>query len=66
MPLATTVKCPRCGKQQPQRGEHAIYRCDGCQAMFDGDPDEGGDFSNFNPAARLERKERIREQRKPR
>lgn len=53
-----TVKCPKCGRVQVNRGINAIYWCDHCQAPFDNDPDEGGDWSDRNPAARLEREEK--------
>lgn len=52
------VYCPRCNCGQRDRGPDAIYRCDRCLCQFDGDPDEGGDYSDRNPAARLERMER--------
>lgn len=56
------VNCPRCKRRQPARGPDAIYRCDHCQAMFDADPSEGGDYSDRDPSARLEREERRRSQ----
>lgn len=40
------VKCPACGRKQPGRGQ------------FDNEPEDGGDYSDQNPAARLERAER--------
>jgi ribosomal protein L37AE/L43A len=52
------VKCPKCERGQVNRGVNAIYWCDHCHAQFDGDPDEGGDWSDRNPAARLEREEK--------
>lgn len=51
-------RCPQCGRRNAQpMGE--LFKCK-CGALFDGDPDEGGDFSDENPAARLERAERRR------
>lgn len=38
-----------------------MFHCNRCGANFDTDPDEGGDYSTFNPAARLEREERRQE-----
>lgn len=58
--MSQQPKCPGCGSTK-----HVTRRADGdcwcgrCKVMFDGDdPDEGGDYSDFNPAARLEREER--------
>lgn len=56
-----TVDCPGCGGSQPHETDDAIYWCSRCQCQFDADPDEGGDYSSRNPAARLEREERRRE-----
>ena len=52
------VRCPRCGRRQPRQRPDTIYWCPNCHGQFDDDPDEGGDFSDRNPAARLEREER--------
>lgn len=62
--MATQLKpiCPRCGTNKhvvPAGSE--LFRCTNCGGLLDGDPDEGGDFSTHNPAARLEREERARE-----
>jgi len=58
--------CPRCrtGKHvRPVRGD--LFECTRCHAVFDEDPDEGGDYSDKNPSARLERQERqMKRQRK--
>lgn len=59
--MSDTVRCPRCKRQQQRRLSDSIYRCDKCHAMFDDDPDEGGDWSNRNPALRIEREERFAE-----
>ncbi len=57
------VRCPKCGRKHERRpGNDAIYRCSRCDVQFDNDPDEGDDYSMSNPAARLERQEREREQ----
>jgi ribosomal protein L37AE/L43A len=64
--MATTelVRCPGCGKQQSKRGGDAIYWCPNCRCQHDDSPDEGGTYSDRNPAARLERAERQLERRK--
>lgn len=60
-------KCPRCKNSAHVTvngvdGETAW--CGRCSALFDAvDPNEGGDHSDFNPAVRLERAERSRNQR---
>jgi rubredoxin len=54
-------KCPRCGRRksvQPQGSCGDLFRCTKCGNVFDNDPDEGGDYSDRNPAARMEREER--------
>ena len=55
------VRCPRCGRPQPKRGADALYWCTYCRGVFDNDPNEGGDWSDRDPSARLEREERRRE-----
>lgn len=57
------VRCPKCGRKQPVRSSDALYRCPVCQVTFDNDPDEGGTYSDRDPAARLEREERQRAER---
>jgi hypothetical protein len=55
------VRCPKCGRRQNKSTlPDAMYWCGVCQVQFDDDPDEGGDYSARNPAARLEREERNR------
>jgi hypothetical protein len=50
--------------------QDSIYWCPKCRCQFDSEPDEGGDYSDHNAAARLEREERERSRartnRKPR
>lgn len=58
------VRCPQCNRKQPERCPASIYRCPVCGVMFDGDPDEGGDYAN-DPVYSAEAKER-RERRKVR
>ena len=50
------ARCPRCNSKGTPQGE--LLWCRRCQLLFDEEPDEGGDYSDRNPAARLEREER--------
>lgn len=64
---ATTevVRCPGCNRPQPKRGSHdSIYWCGHCRCQFDDDPDDGGTHDDRNPAARMEREERMKENRR--
>jgi hypothetical protein len=55
-PKPTVPPCPRCGRKgQPANPEGSLFRCGQCGAFYDSAPDEGGDWSDRNPAARLER-----------
>lgn len=64
-PTAEVVRCPRCNRPHPKRGGHdTIYGCEHCRAMFDDTPDEGGDYDNRNPAARIVREEQWKENRR--
>lgn len=54
------VRCPKCGTPQTPGAGQTIFFCHKCRMQFDNDPDEGGDFSDRNPAARLEREDRRR------
>lgn len=56
-----TPNCPKCKRPTVVAG--ALFRCPKCGGFYDDNPDEGGDFSDRNPAARLEREERRREAR---
>lgn len=50
------AKCPVCGRKgKPIAG--GLFQCDRGH-HFDDDPDEGGSYSDRNPAARIERDER--------
>lgn len=61
------VKCPKCGRPQPATlGPYGIYLCGHCNMQFDRDGDDGGDYSDTNPAARLERAEREQAQKQQR
>lgn len=54
------VKCPFCGTTKVDAIGLAgdMFLCNRCGSHFDNDPEEGGDYSTSNPAARLEREER--------
>jgi ribosomal protein L37AE/L43A len=64
-PAKPTVACPKCGRQQPIRTADALYWCEHCRGQFDGQPEEGGDYSDRDPSARLERQERQQSGRRP-
>ncbi len=52
-------KCPWCHKPAPAvNGEARTFRCGACLRMFE--PEDDGDYSDRNPAARMEREERRR------
>lgn len=56
-----TTRCPACKGALKPAG--AMLRCAKCGGFYDDSPEEGGDYSDHNPAARLEREERERERR---
>ncbi len=58
--MADKPKCPRCGRIKAVQRAGDYLKCNACGALFDDDPDEGGDYSDRNAAARLEREERRR------
>jgi hypothetical protein len=53
-------RCPRerCGGKSREAGN--LFMCVKCGALHDGHPDEGGDFSDRDPSARLQRQERVK------
>ena len=52
----------RCGRRKTVRQRSdGQYVCSHCGCIWDAEPDEGGDYCDRNPAARLEREERQRE-----
>ena len=61
-PKPQMVVCPGCRGHQPKRPgddpKDTIYFCEICRCQFDSAPDEGGDYDDRNPAARLLREER--------
>lgn len=58
-----TPRCPFCFSRKVAAQIDGTYRCHKCGAWYDDKPDEGGDYSDRDPAARIERHER-RPQRK--
>lgn len=64
MSATNQPKCPQCGRRKTVRRVSDFHHCSACGIHFDGDdPDEGGTYSDRNPAARLEREDRARERR---
>jgi hypothetical protein len=57
-----TARCIKCKRtdQVYEEGDRNFW-CKRCKIVFDDAPDEGGDFSDRNAAARIEREERRRE-----
>lgn len=60
---ATKPSCPLCNRVKAVQKVADMYHCTACNKHFDDDPDEGGTYSDHNPAARLEREDRAREKR---
>lgn len=58
MAKPSTPTCPQCHVRTVAQADWFV--CPKCKGMFDDDPDEGGDFSDRDPSARLERQERRR------
>lgn len=52
-------RCPRCNSKSEHAGPD-LFRCLKCGGLHDGAPDEGGDYSDRSPSARIEREERAR------
>jgi hypothetical protein len=53
----TVPECPWCHSRKKVYIVPSGYQCLACDRIFDDQPDEGGDFSDFNPALRLQRAE---------
>jgi len=57
-PIPQTVPdCPWCHSRKKVYMVPAGYQCLRCDRIFDDQPDEGGDWSDRNPALRLMRAE---------
>ena len=63
--MTDPIPCPWCktAKHVYAHGEREFF-CSRCKRLFDNEPDEGGDWSDRNPAVRLEREERQRQRRR--
>ena len=53
-------KCPKCNSARAVV-KLAEFFCNNCKMIFDHDPEEGGDYSDRDPAARMMREEQIRQ-----
>ena len=67
-PMTTPARmpdCPWCGdaRRVYEEGDRDFY-CLRCHRTFDEDPDEGGDFSQFDPSWRVQREEARKKSRK--
>jgi len=52
------ANCPKCGGNNTGRfTDTNLHTCLDCKMLFDADPDEGGDYSESRPDARLIREE---------
>lgn len=51
------VKCPKCGRPNRAGLGDDRYWCVWCRVIYDNDPDDGGDYSDRDPAARMIREE---------
>ncbi len=53
------ARCPRCNRRGTPQGVCGdMFYCRRCDAVFDSEPDEGGDYSDYDPSYRLQRQER--------
>lgn len=66
MTTPVQVPCPKCGRKKPYKSPDALYWRDTCEMMFDQSGDDGGDYSDRDPSARLERQERQQQSQKAR
>lgn len=63
-PAARRPACPKCGRSKSVVSQGEMFHCHACAAFFDDDPNEGGDYSDRDPSARIERQERQRGRRR--
>lgn len=63
--MSSFPPCPWCrtSKHAVPHGQGEFF-CGWCKGLYDDDPDEGGTYSDFNAAVRIEREERAAERRK--
>jgi len=60
--MSTMPRCIRCGSNAAVYHDgDRNYFCRTCKICFDDDPEEGGDYSMYDPAWRLQREENRRE-----
>lgn len=58
MAASTLPSCPQCQSSKHTRAQAGgTFVCGKCGGQFDNDPNEGGDYSDRDPAARLLRRE---------
>lgn len=68
MPTPKTPPCPVCQRSRDvvigagKPGER-LYYCQRCGGLFDDTPNEAGDYSDRNPAARMIREEERKKRR---
>lgn len=62
MPKPKLPPCPACGTAKHVVATYVVgrYHCNDCHGTYEPD-DEGGTYSDLNPAARLMREENARE-----
>lgn len=59
--------CIQCGRRKAiVKLPSDQFKCTSCGCLFDANPDEGGTYSDRNPAARLEREDRRRDRQRDR
>lgn len=63
--MSKPPRCPLCNSAGKRRLD-GDYQCTGCGGLYDGDPDEGGDYHSRDVARRMEREESRRERRRAR
>lgn len=57
--MKPACRCPRCNVKGLAAGQDT-WKCPRCGGFFDDRPEEGGDYSDRDPARRLEREEERR------
>jgi DNA-directed RNA polymerase subunit RPC12/RpoP len=56
--------CPDCGSNRAVYEEPTGYFCRTCHKAFDDSPDEGGDYSGYDPSWRMMREEEQEERKR--
>ena len=60
--------CPMCGHNRnasAKRGEENLFICS-VHGLYDGNPNEGGDYADHRPDIRIEREERAQQRQRER